>query len=956
MQKCIYAIFFSILFLLTTASAYADQAVLPNGQPYTLDNMKAYKNSPEGKNISIREGAKMSDSMNFDDCFDDSYKICGPSMGPCKVEIDLFLTTLTLKVPSAGIEFKYWEPNAIVETVCSKGSSYYENKMNMSSRLIGSANILGEEAKIGGLAAEKCVETIRKGGGVENASATPRYFNEAHVWGVGIISRFQSSASILEATVSSICGWAGKLGGLFNEFAGDDKIDAKSVMGGDVLKGFQAIKKAKDGFDSIKESAGWIQDAYDMHTSVKEGFEGLTGLDFSETISTASAIGLGAMGRMKDQSSREVRPNKLCEQKAQLEETVAKGAELEKVYTAREKTKEGFTIGTFTNNYDDGGICPIKAGTGYTLSYNMDTASGVNRNAWRETVPCPPDDGDWWFNRSTCYASGPTTNGPRISQVQIAGYYPACKGYINSKIQVYPIYVNQVEGSVANNDTLLGYRTTVAPVISRDGGYWWGRSYNYKTLADAQAAVQPLKNPDSVTCTTRYIWNWSDTWEPDQYETTCMADANAIYIEEYDHVKKLNEYMTSSALEDTRKSATAADEALVAVDQRIAELGGDCDASGEPVGTWGDALVGSALDVAKIKGVQAGLDYLTSQPAYTNLKNSASNYLNSATDKMKTSSAEFISNLTGEVGSKGADRAVGALGDLPAMDTDQFLAEAIDDALPGLREQSGLNDVVSGMGDGMSEAESMDYMQTAMDTLKMATYDGAIRQAALGIASSYDPTGLWPSFISEQSPNSWRGKEVDKVSQLKAMIGVVGHLGCSLAVLANNIGFNDSGSLLVASEDWIGCVGTWGPLEPQTGFVYHRDSLIARALAGYRGYKLAVSFKTIPDHDPKASGSPMKINMDFPHQTKCFVPGTQDITWENEKGLNPLQVVPDLISNVKNMKLPFDADGNRTADAKAQQVKDEGAVFTYWKKTKCCLYVVKWFGSVQGCFIVDRYY
>lgn len=960
MQKYLCTLFFiAFILLASVSSAQAEDAKLPNGDPFTIDNLKKYKSTPEGKNLSVREGAKMSESMNFDDCFDDSYQLCMKLFGPCKVNIDLKIGSFSLKVPSAGIKFKYWEPNAMVETICSKGDSYYKNKMNLSSRMIGSSHLLGEEATINGMPAEKCVETIRKGGGMENASATPRYFNETHVWGIGIISRFQSSANILEATVSSICGYAGKIGGLMEKFGNNNSNDRQSIGNGN-LQQIQSFQDMQKGFDSIKNAGDWMKNGFDINTAVTEGLQGFMGINFSDSIATAAAVGLDAMNRMKQNSKKEVRPNKLCEQKFQLEKTINKGNELETVYEKEKDTKEGFTIGTFTDNYDDGGICPIKAGTGHTLTYNDESVTGVSGVAWREQVPCNNNGLERWETRSTCYASGPTTSGPRISQVQVAGYYPACKGYVNSDVQVWPIYQKEIQGFSATDETLLGYRTTAPHIIAREGNSLWGRPYYYTTLSEAKAAVAPVENPASITCTRKYNWNWSDTWEADTYTTTCTAKKNTIYIEEYDHVKKLNAYMTDSSLQSVRESASEAEVSLESVNKRITDLGGDCDANGEPVGNWGEALVESALNVAALKGMQAGMNYLQGQPAYSNLQNSASSYLSGVETKMGESSDNFLSGLTSKVGEKGAARAEGALGNMAAVNTDSFLQEAFQDQFPEMMQKAQAGGMASDMGNGMSDNESMDYFQLAMDAYKMATYDGALRQAAIGMASSYDPTGLWPSFMSEKSAPSWRGKKVDRIAQLKGMIGIVGHLGCSLASIGTDIGkgFMKDGTILKASEDWIGCVGSWGPLEPQTGFVYHRDSMIARALAGYRGYRLAVSLRSLLDHEPKKAGAPMKINMDFPHKTKCFIPGTADLRWESKNGLNPLEAVPNLINSVKNIKVPFDENGNRTADAKAMQIEDEGSVFTYWKKSKCCLYVVKWYRSYipDACFKVKRYY
>jgi hypothetical protein len=912
-----YLILFWGVLLASACASSANAANLPNGATLTPSNLDSYKQSSTYQDLTIREGAKMKDSMNFDDCHNPSYSLC-VDWGPCDVRV----FGVRIEVPSFGLEFKYWEPNAIVETVCSEGNTYYEDEMNLTSRMIGQKRILGDETTIAGLPAEKCIETIKTGGGMEGSSAMPRYYNEAHVWGVGILPRFMSSASTMEATVSSICGYAGLVGGLFSSFRGlrgDKNIDDFDSMSNDQIQAYSEAQGAD--LSSIPNAArneeSWFTDAYDLFASDTSagGLAGFGGLDMTDTLQTAVSIGLGAVANMRAQSEDDIRPDKLCKRKKALEEVHNQAQEITNMMS-----QPGFDFEMFVQGAKvDDGVCPIGVHTGHTLVYDDDEFRGVRE------LPFWPNMCDGWKDEDcNRYPTGDTST--RISQVQISGLFPVCDGIVrhHELVQVNIQCVHPSTGEVISHDAHCHVDN---------------RRYYYQGSPVSRSQLD---------CTGTDFHKHSSP-------RRCTLDLYGQYIESRDHRKQLNDYMKTAMEGSYNEAESETEHALNTVNQQITDLGGDCDSSGKPVGTWGDAVVGAALGYAAKEGFQAGLDYLQNSSAYQALSNSASDY---------------AAAITGTFTEKAATEAAGEY--VPEiLNTNQFLADNLEQYLPQLSEDAGLDGYVGGFS-GISSEEALDYFKKGMDVYKAATFDGAIQQAAVGMVTSNDPTGLWPAFMSEMSALPWRGKDIPKAMQLKGMIGTVGHLPCALGSIGTDIGLGSmgSGSTLAAVENWIGCVGTWGPIEPQNGFVYHRDGKIAAALAGYRAYKMAVTLRTIEDHNVKDSGRPMKINMDFPHKTDCFVPGTADLRWESKNEFDVQKAMAQAYSGSMNYLMePFRAGnmvtagtqfdsttGQRTAASKQMETEQEGHVFTYWRKSKCCLYLVEYYGSWGPCWEVEREY
>jgi hypothetical protein len=912
---------------------------LPDGSTLTPDNLQNYKNSEQGQSISIRKGAKMSKTMNFDDCHDPSYSLC-LGIGPCKVSV----FGVKIDVISIGIEFEYWEPNAIVETVCSEGKSYYEDQMNLSSRMLGSKRIMGEETKIDGVPAQKCIETIRTGGGMEGSGATPRYFNEAHVWGVGILPRFMSSANPMEATVSSICGYAGALGGLFDSFSGmqgDSNVDNFDDMSNEEIETYSE-EQGGSNLSSIPPEVGneegWLKNSYDQFAAgdAAGGMAGLAGLEMSENWKTAASIGMGAISQMQESSKNEVRPDKLCSQKKAIEDAASKSSEILSVTNDPSFNFDMFIPGASI----DEGVCPLGISSGHRLAYSDVEFSGVKKIPF--TPPCEGDEKDCsGFSGMVRQSQYDTST--LVSQVEIGGLFPACDGYAPAGRSVLPVTKQLSTGNGEGTDELIGY-TEQGGAINESGASMSGDTEN---IIPASA----------VKCTTTQVGK-------DDTSTTCISTGTH-YVASFDHRKQLNDYMANSMKDSFGDGNTTAEDALAVINQRIADLGGTCDSAGKPVGTWGDAIVGAAMAVAAQKGMEAAQEFIKNSEAYQALKAEATAYV----DGLKTQAVDYVKDMFSEEIDAVKDTAKEYLVEaFPIADTKQFLADSIAEYLPGLTEGAGLDGMVGSFG-GIGGSEALSYFNTAMDIFKAATFDGALKQAVIGMASSKDPTGLWPGFMSEMSALSWRGKDIPKAMQIKGMIGTVGHLPCALGSIGTDIGLGTmgDGSLLAATEDWLGCVGTWGPLEPQNGFVYHRDAKIASALAGYRAYKLAVTLMTIKDHPTQDAGAPMKINMDFPHKTKCFEPGTADMRWESKHGFDIKKAIADaktgaydyLLSpfqDMANVGKSFDAKGDRTAESKKMETEEEGAVFTYWRKSKCCLYVVEYYGSWGPCWEVEREY
>jgi hypothetical protein len=485
-----------------------------------------------------------------------------------------------------------------------------------------------------------------------------------------------------------------------------------------------------------------------------------------------------------------------------------------------------------------------------------------------------------------------------------------------------------------------------------------------------------------------------------------VTTTTTAYKEEYNHKKQLNEYMQNTINDSFGEAEKETDAALAEIDKRINQLGGDCDSSGNAVGMWGDAVVQGAIGMAMVEGIPAAQKMLKESEAYKAFKEETEVITNMVKDEVKVytdAAKQFVDEQATE-----AKAFVKSIFEEETAELEAAVDEFVDEYIPMDEIEDVMDEYLPDLGlfdensDGMGLSDAVGYMNTAMDLYKAATFDGALKQAAFGMASKMDPTGLWPGFMSEMSAQSWRGKDIPKAMQIKGMIGTVGHLPCALGSIGTDIGLGSmgDGSLLAATEDWIGCVGSWGPLEPQNGFVYHRDAKIAAALAGYRAYKLAVSIMTIQDHPTAAAKAPMKINMDFPHKTKCFTAGTaEDLRWESKHGFDLKKAIADaktgaydyLLSPFKplmdaakvgtgstnttsytaeeqatmdqleadGLEAPmdqFDSAGNRTEASKVRETEQEGHVFTYWRKTNCCLYLLKYDGSWGPCWEVERKY
>jgi hypothetical protein len=880
---------------------------LPDGSTLTEGNIDSYKSSSTYQDLTIREGAKMSDAMNYDDCHDPSYSLC-IDWGPCEVSV----FGVDIEVPSFGLEFEYWEPNALVETVCSEGNSYYEDEMNITSRMIGQERILGDETEIAGLPAEKCIETIKTGGGMEGSGAMPRYFNEVHIWGVGIIPRFLSSASTMEALVSSICGYA-EIGGMFEEFSfmkGDQNIDDFDSMSNEEIQAYSETQGVDwDGIGtSAQGSDSWFRDSYDQFTgeNAAGGMGGMSGLEMIDNMNTAFAIGGAALGAMQSKSSDEVRADKLCKERQSIREARDKARELYDIASAPDFDFDAFVNGVKMTD----GVCPIGVSAGHTLTRDPESFRGVRE------VPFWPNMCDGWKDED-CNRNPPDTS-TRVSQMEISGMFPACDGLLPAGTVVQPgmSYSYDKDGNIESS----------APT----GTYTYGGA-NIPASVVGCITTTPSKFAEDNGETSQYI---------------CSLTTNyTVQDPILNHRKALNDYMSTALLENYEQALADTQSALQAVNQRINDLNGDCDSSGKPVGVWGDAVMGAALGILASEGIQAAQDYFATDASAQALSSEAPDYTQGMTNDM-----------------------MGMAGD--QIMASEFMEQGLQEYLPQIMDEVGFADTVSGMG-GMAgqNNEYMDYFQMGMDVLKAATYDGAVQQAIVGSVTSNDPTGLWPGFMSEMSALSWRGKDIPKTAEIRGMIGTVGHLPCAIGSIGTDIGLGGmgNGSMLAATEDWLGCVGTWGPLEPQNGFVYHRDAKIAAALAGYRAYKMAVSLRTIEDHDAEASGRPMKINMDFPHQTDCFVPGTADLRWESKHGFDVQTAIAQaytgtldyLMAPFQNMVTAgsnFDASGNRTAESKQMETEEEGHVFTYWRKSKCCLYLVEYYYVWRPCWEVEREY
>jgi hypothetical protein len=141
--------------------------------------------------FGLKSEAKLKDTMNYDDCFDWSYKVIlyPACSGSCPGK-GCF--------PLADITFTYTEPTVMVQTVREPGAGSLESVPGQKSQL---KQVLTMGTGSGRSAPG--VSPLRTN--MPTAGYIPQLYFEAHVWGISPAARFESSAGQMEVKQSLSC-------------------------------------------------------------------------------------------------------------------------------------------------------------------------------------------------------------------------------------------------------------------------------------------------------------------------------------------------------------------------------------------------------------------------------------------------------------------------------------------------------------------------------------------------------------------------------------------------------------------------------------------------------------------------------------------------------------------------------------------------------------------------------
>ncbi|MBI1363781.1 MAG: hypothetical protein GC134_07325 [Proteobacteria bacterium] len=146
---------------------------------------------PLSDEFGMKSEAKLKDTMNYDDCFDWSYKVkiypACPGSCPGK---GCF--------PLADVTFTYTEPTVMVQTVREPGAGSLESVPGQKSQL---KQVLSMGTPSGRSAPG--VSPLRSN--MPTAGYMPQLYFESHVWGISPAARFESSAGQMDVKKSLSC-------------------------------------------------------------------------------------------------------------------------------------------------------------------------------------------------------------------------------------------------------------------------------------------------------------------------------------------------------------------------------------------------------------------------------------------------------------------------------------------------------------------------------------------------------------------------------------------------------------------------------------------------------------------------------------------------------------------------------------------------------------------------------
>lgn len=239
---------------------------------------------------------------------------------------------------------------------------------------------------------------------------------------------------------------------------------------------------------------------------------------------------------------------------------------------------------------------------------------------------------------------------------------------------------------------------------------------------------------------------------------------------------------------------------------------------------------------------------------------------------------------------------------------------------------------------GLQQVDSM------LGTADALMQQGGLQQLGTNMVGKYAPLGLIPVFQSENT--MWSQPPVSIQSAIGGAVNSIAansplYLLCTAPQMASDFG---------AGTDSLGftkkyCMGTWGLMQPQTGWAHNELRPVAAALIGARGHDKAVDLKGV---QPNTKGT-QQFNLDYPllytaspfakdagfsltprggkHKgSGCYDVGTSKQGWFNgqeKEAYDPSAYIPNLKS-VMNPNLQAD-------------IQKGYYVFTYWKRTSCCV-------------------
>jgi|GEM_PF-2457586 len=818
---------------------------------------------------------KLKNTMNFKECL--NYKL-----GVCVKVCPSFFGAY----PVIGLKPKYQEPTAVIETSCLKG----ETELGKA----GGVNIIGgmlTGSTLKNPKEQKCAEGIKSPG-----SQITRNFDEVHVYGFSGLTRYFSSGSFMDATLSLSCGENGVAGSLADYSSKANSIIKSGAgptssydAGGDITTQLAALMSAETEVVGAPEeraitaqSGGQRNDANGQENRTPQPVSIFGTSTLGEVPETELVNGrLRATGRFLNTGSSQIAAETIereFESKVNLIQFYGSEAtrlanearnitaaadlcNLKRVFNqgaanlaARQQETEQYGIEVYNNGtylardfpqeYDDeAASCPLTNG-GYVLTPALGTSKGSTRRVLNCELVC---------NGERASGRGDNASTPERGKGQECKMQPKL-GFAGSCSE--PLSQVKVENKY--------------PACN-------GRVPQFNTRTDREGNV--------TQTLTGYTYN-----------------------ARLDHRKQLNEARTATFKRELRKSKQAVERAAETLTQRMSALRLSC-----PVST---------LDVAP--------------------KPLANNKLMVPQFSLAAKRANFseLSVRTAQVNTGSTPPSAGGSIDNAIDAANDAVSNAVDKTVDKLAEKGG-SIFGKELGDFQLGSAELDGLTESINSITALTRPGGVRQLGNNLVGQALPFGLYPAFISEAT-NWSEPPKFDLVGQIKQAIGSLAQATlapflCLAPAHAADYGILNTTALKTLNK--LGnCIGTWGAEYPSTGWAFHKARPVSAALVGYRGHNEAVKFGAIQKNTKGAQ----QFNMDYPftkdggkHKgSGCYNVGTGKPFYTESENLFALPKPSDFKQNV-----------NKTLD-----VQDGKHVFTTWKKTSCCIW---WCNGKQN---IERYY